>query len=122
LKKFLAATYLWVLLLPVVFIVLGAASNQLAVIANHDVMPVLMNEARIQVSGGAVTIGDVRFLDPKHSVMDEHTHLTFLCDIIDVGDIESIGDLGIDFGQWMWDFAPFLWGSLLCLKVYKLTV
>lgn len=120
-RKFLAETYLWILLLPVMLIVLGAASNQAAVIANGDVMPVNISPAKIEVMGGTADFAGVRYLDPMHSVMTPETHLKALCDIIDVGSIESIGDLAIDFGYWLWNFAPFVWGALLCLKVYSLT-
>lgn len=120
-KKFLAETYLWILLVPWVIFLTGAASNQLAVIANHDAMPVLVNDAKIHSHGGTVDIDGRRFIDPNHTVMDDHTHLKVLCDIIDIDGIESVGDLGIDLGQWMWSYAPYLWGFLLCLKVRRLT-
>ena len=39
-RRLLAVTFLWVLALPVGLIILGAASNQIAMIANGGSMPV----------------------------------------------------------------------------------
>jgi hypothetical protein len=43
--NFLRKTALWILLLPVAIIGVGAASNQLVLIANHDKFPVMVNSA-----------------------------------------------------------------------------
>jgi hypothetical protein len=112
-------TMLWILLLPVGLIILGAALNQAAVIANHDAMPVQANEARVMMmSNDSVTVAGKTFFDPRHSVMTADTRLKVLCDVFDFGDsISSIGDLLIDFGGWLWAFAPYVWGALVCLKL-----
>jgi hypothetical protein len=119
-KQFVSVTFLWLLLLPVALIILGAASNQAAVIANHDTMPVLINEARIAAHGGSRDFGGLRMLDPEHSVMTAESHLKVLCDVIDVGDIESVGDLMLDLGEWLWTFVPYTWGVLICLRLYSM--
>ena len=123
LRKFLAETYVWIVLLPVALIVLGAAMNQVAIIANHDVMPVLINSGKVMMAGGVRPFDGREMLDPMHSVMNKDTHLKFLCDILDFQDgIYSLGDEVLFLGIWMWAFAPYLWGFLICLKVYKLAV
>jgi hypothetical protein len=122
--NFLRKTRLYILALPVLFIVLGAASNQAVLIANHDKFPVLENAVRLNrdVKRGTVKVlndGTI-MLDEVHCLMTNETHLNFLADIFDFGhQIESIGDLFIDFGQWLWGYAPFIWGiSLLRKYVY----
>ena len=122
-RKFVIETFVWILLLPVALIVLGAAMNQVAIIANHDAMPVLINSGKISVGDGTRVFDGREMLDPMHSVMNKNTHLKVLCDILDFQDgIYSIGDEFLLLGGWLWAFAPYTWGFLLCLKVYKLTV
>ncbi len=62
---------------------------------------------------------DHGMLDDVHCVMTPQTHLNFLADVIDVGSIESVGDLLIDLGSWSWPYAPFVWGTALLVKNRK---
>jgi len=139
-RKFLIETFVWMLLLPVGLIIAGSLSNQLVLWANYDKFPVMVNPAKMQVMtdatpvvnpDGSITVKGGHFvilpdgtimMDPTHCVMTKKTHLNFLADVFDFHEqIESIGDLTIELGQWLWVFAPYLWGAIICLKVYKLT-
>jgi hypothetical protein len=102
-RRFLRDTYLYILLVPVGLIVLGAALNQAVMIANGDTFPVLVNSVK---SGGQLP-GSM--LDNIHSVMSSGSRLRFLGDIFDFGPIESIGDLLIELGSWLWSYAPAVW-------------
>jgi hypothetical protein len=67
---------------------------------------------------GTYTLPDgTVMLDYTHCIMTKKTHLNFLADVIDRGDIESVGDLLIDFGSWTWVFAPFIWGFAVVTKL-----
>jgi hypothetical protein len=107
-------TALWVLLLPYAFIFAGAASNQLVLIANHDTFPVMMNDyAAAQIMPQGID-------EEGHVLMTSHTHLNALADIFDFHDRwSSIGDLSLDLGGWLAGFCPFVWGTLIILKVTK---
>jgi hypothetical protein len=123
--NFLRKTSLYILAIPVLFTFLGAASNQLVLVANHDSFPVMWNDKKIRnltkkdeeqfikvqflaptpayEANGAVMIDEV------HCVMTPNTHLNFLADIFDMKDaIYSIGDLSLMLGEWFWAFAPFV--------------
>lgn len=115
-RNFIAGTFLWVLLAPAVLIILGGVSNQLVCIVNHNTMPVLMSEARARTTG-TVEINGLQYLDARHSLMTPNSHLVILADIFEHGEIESIGDLGIDLGQWLWGYAPAIWGVLVCFRL-----
>lgn len=95
--------------------------NQMAMISNHDAMPVLVNSGKLSTLDGGVRPFDGReMLDPRHSVMNKDTRLKVLCDILDFGDgIYSIGDELIYLGGWMWGFAPFLWGAAASCSLMK---
>jgi hypothetical protein len=126
--KFLRKTALWILLSPLALGFLGAASNQLVLNVNNDTFPVRISPARLAllVEGakqeldvsGAVIQGDVMvlpdgkiMLDKTHCVMTSKTHLNWLADIIDLqSETESVGDIMLDLGSWLWTFAPFVWG------------
>lgn len=101
---------LWVLLLPYLVFGVGAASNQLVLIANHDKFPVMLNEA-----------GRVRFkpdanglIDQRHCVMTHETHLNALADIFDfqVG-WYSIGDFLLMLSDWLSGFCIYVWMALV---------
>lgn len=104
--NFLRVTALWVMLLPIVLNVAGALSNQVVLYVNHGKFPVSVNQYR------AAKSADVNgMFDEEHCVMTSQTHLNLLADVFDWHkDIESIGDLSIDLGGWLWTFAPFVWG------------
>ena len=121
--NFLKKTSLYILALPLLLIVLGAASNQVVLIANHDTFPVMLNDKKTQ----AMTVeqkfvaspilkpqpameeadGTV-MLDDVHCVMTHKTHLNALADVFDLGSIYSIGDFALILGDYLWAFAPFL--------------
>lgn len=133
---FLRLTRLWILLLPIAFTFTGAASNQLVLAANHDKFPVMVNERKlrefeqhdrqdqnvIQALGSLVGIdiqappvNDDGMLDDVHCVMTSATHLNFLADWIDLPEATySPGDLLLELGDWSMNYAPLLWGFLLC--------
>jgi Family of unknown function (DUF5317) len=102
----------WVLLLPLGVELAGVVSNQLVLIANSDKFPVMLNTHKMQSA-------DVDgMIDDTHCVMTSETHLNGMADILDFKDaIYSIGDLFIAFGQWLWSFAPFVWGALVLRKL-----
>lgn len=114
-KKFFLATYLWILLLPPTFFFVGAASNQLVLIANHDTFPVLMNGAAV------AHVMPFGYDDQGHVLMTSQTHLNALGDIFDFhDDWVSIGDLFLSVGTWLQTFCPFVWGVLIIKKVLEL--
>jgi hypothetical protein len=121
--KFLTKTSLYILALPLLLTVLGAASNQIVLIANHDTFPVLLNEKKTEaataeqkfVQSPVIKPQPARedaeglvMLDDVHCVMTHETHLNDLADIFDLGNIYSIGDFGLILGDYLWVFAPFL--------------
>lgn len=115
--------YWYLIVIPVLLIVLGAASNQLVLIANGGRFPVLLNAAQIgffMQDSGKVVDG-ISYLDEVHTVMRPEDHLRVLADIINLGraGVMSIGDLFIELGQFFWNFTPFMW---LALAVRKLSI
>ncbi len=105
--KFLRKTYLYILAIPIFLIILGASLNQAVMIANHGKFPVQLNSTAQEALGAKP--GDV--LDGRgHSVMAPEDHLKVLADILNFGNIYSIGDELIDLGSWGWTFAPYVWG------------
>lgn len=127
--SFLRKTFLYILAIPLLFIVLGAASNQAVMIANHNTFPVQINLVKMYewtnkgqtvvvvppvpgVAPGAVMIDDT------HCLMTDKTHLNFMADVFDFhNSIESIGDLSIDLGEWLWMPAPFVWAFAVMKKL-----
>lgn len=109
--KFFTKTVVWLVALPYALILLGAASNQLVLIANGGKFPVLLNEivaARFSADG---------MIDKEHCVMTNQTRLNALADIFNFGDIESVGDLSIDLGAFL---QPFTFGAWLAVVIRKL--
>jgi len=122
--NFLKKTSLYILAIPVLFTFLGAASNQLVLIENHDTFPVMVNDRKLadmadhdkksveikfnQPNPAEKQDGTV-YLDDVHVEMTSHTHLNFLADVFDLKDgIYSIGDFLLMLGEWLSAFAPFL--------------
>jgi hypothetical protein len=116
LLAFLRYTALWILLLPPAFHFVGAASNQLVLIANHDKFPVMENDWR--ASNETVLNG---IIDPGgHCLMTSDTHLNFLADIFDFHDgIYSIGDLMLMTGDWLDSFCIYVWLALIIKKLHE---
>lgn len=121
-SKFLRATYLWIIAVPVLLILLGAASNQLVLIANHDTFPVMINPIKLTAWGGVNgTFGNTAMVDVVHCVMTPETHLNLLADVFDFhSTIMSIGDLLSDLGEWLWQYALIAWLVLVVKKLNNL--
>lgn len=112
--KLLRVTMLWIVLLPYLVQGIGAASNQLVLIANHDKFPVMLNEAaRVKFEPDANGM-----IDAVHCVMTSNTHLNLLADVFDfhVGWF-SIGDGLLSLGQWLSSFSLFVWMGLVIQKL-----
>jgi hypothetical protein len=121
------STYLWILLFPLILRTGGVASNQLVLFVNHDRFPVAMNVAKLNgwVPEEARIVSDdgIVMIDSVHCLMTSKTHLNILADIFDFHkEIESIGDIMIEYGEWMWTFCPFIWGALLIFKASRTEV
>jgi uncharacterized protein DUF5317 len=131
-RRFVLTTYLWVLLLPLGCTFVGAASNQIVLIANHDTFPVMMNASDLKKFTAEVhaaqeneeidpsTIPDIDngMLDNSHCIMTPYTHLNFLADIFDFKTAYfSVGDGLLEVGDWLWSFCPFVWLVLVVRKL-----
>jgi Family of unknown function (DUF5317) len=115
-RQFLRITAIWILLLPVVLGLLGAASNQLVLIANHGKFPVMYNAA---ITARALALFPDGQLDEVHCLMTSETHLNFLADIFNLHTaIFSIGDFFLMLGDWMWAFCPFIWLFEVCRRLH----
>ncbi len=133
--SFLRRTSLYLLAIPVLFTFLGAASNQVVLIANHDSFPVMVNDKKLQEMTEpeekptgiqfakpmpAFAADDAVYLDDVHVAMTSHTHLNALADIFDMKDaIYSIGDFSLMLGDWFWAFAPFVFVFDVVRKLQK---
>ena len=121
--SFLRRTSLYLLAIPVLFTFLGAASNQVVLIANHDTFPVMVNAKKLQEMTEpreqksrlrykpipALETGDTVMIDDVHCNMTSETHLNFLADVFDLHNaIYSIGDFMLMLGEWFGVFAPFV--------------
>jgi hypothetical protein len=139
-RHFLCTTFLWVLFLPYALIGVGAASNQVVLIANHDKFPVMLNHKKlIEMTQPTVTLVEILegkepkeqpkadavadedgMIDDIHCVMTDKTHLNALADVFDMHDsIYSIGDFVLMIGEWMGTFTPFVWGALAIKRLYE---
>lgn len=113
--RFLRSTALWILLLPYAATFVGAASNQLVLIANHDKFPVLANSVKLEAMGYDAAN---EMIDDTHCVMTHQTHLNAFADIFDFNDgIYSVGDLLIMTGGWLSGFCIYIW---VVVAAYKL--
>lgn len=107
---------LWIVAIPLLLILLGIASNQAVIIANHDKFPVMFNG----LNGSGISVGQLLPDDPIHCMMGPSTHLNFLADIFDFHDgLYSIGDGLLYTGLWLWKYAPAVWIFTLCSLVLK---
>jgi hypothetical protein len=122
--KFFRKTALWILAIPLALSLMGAASNQLVLNANHDKFPVEVNTLKEEVmvykmsqewKEATADLPDAPTLpegmiDDIHCVMTKDTHLNALADVFDLKDrIYSIGDFLLMLGDWLLTFAPFVW-------------
>jgi hypothetical protein len=121
-RRFLCSSFLWVLLAPYLIFGIGAASNQVVLIANHDAFPVLLNPVKLAAilpdDAVALPPGRSQMIDTVHETMTKDTRLNALADIFDLGSIYSIGDFAIILGLWLNTFAPFVWGVLVFKKCW----
>lgn len=131
--KFLRKTSLYILAAPLLCFFLGAASNQVVLNANEDTFPVRISQAKLEkleqgsveeLADGTKIVGDVMILpdgkimlDYVHCVMTPNTHLNFLADIYDLGNIYSIGDFALMLGEWALAPAPFVWAFVVIGKL-----
>ena len=121
--KFLRKTSLYILAVPVMLFMLGSASNQAVLWANHDKFPVMVNtlKERVMVAQAQANYKELAaeagidptlpagMIDDTHCVMTDKTHLNFLADVFDMKTaIYSIGDFSLMLGEWLFGFAPFL--------------
>jgi len=128
--KSLRKTSLYILAIPIVLTLVGAASNQAVLYANNDRFPVMWNtykvaQYRLGLEKTADTSEDLDiviqatfdlqalesegFIDDTHCVMTSQTHLNLLADIFDMKNaIYSIGDFLLMLGEWLGAFSPFL--------------
>ena len=139
--SFLRRTSLYILAIPVLFTFLGAASNQVVLIANHDTFPVMVNDKKLAEMTEtkekfpvmelklhkvfkptpAQEKNDAVMLDDVHCAMTSKTHLNALADIFDLKDaIYSIGDFLLMLGEWFSVFAPFVFVFDTTRKLAKL--
>jgi hypothetical protein len=123
--RFLTVTYLWILLTPYLFILLGNVSNQAVFSANNDMFPVRENAVKLladlKADPDLVQLNlNMResdpnapiMLDDRHCLMSDKTHLNWLGDIFDFHtDIVSIGDMLVNFGYWLQSFCPYLFAA-----------
>lgn len=133
LRKF---PYLWLIAVPVLSIFLGAASNQVVLVANHGKFPVMINDAfyakfctippdadpeLIAMIPPIACLKGGQMIDEVHSIMGPNSHLKLLSDIFPLGDaIYSVGDGLINFGSWMLTFSPIAWLFLTMRRLYNL--
>ena len=134
--NFLRKTSLYILAVPVLFTLLGAASNQVVLIANHDTFPVMVNDKKLAEMTGpreqkainfnkpqpAFEIEDAVMLDEVHCAMTSKTHLNALADIFDRKDaIYSIGDFMLMLGEWLgsFTFAIFVFDVVRKLRKHE---
>jgi hypothetical protein len=108
---------LWIVLLPYAIFGLGAASNQLVLIANHDKFPVMVNlvkQTAYQDASGNLPDG---MIDEVHCIMTKDTRLNFLADVFDMHDsIYSVGDGLLVAGESTKGYAFLVWAALLLYK------
>jgi hypothetical protein len=119
--NFLKKTSLYILAIPVLFTFLGAASNQLVLIVNHDRFPVMINDKKLALMTEskdeqreihfakpmpAFEADGAIMLDDTHCSMTNETNLNFLADVFDMKDaIYSIGDFMLMLGEWLGSFT-----------------
>ena len=139
--NFLRKTSLYLLAAPLLVTFLGIASNQVVLIANHDKFPVMLNQLKLQKIQDAKDANPEEdailpiftkeqpaevsdnfvMLDNVHCVMTSDTHLNFLADVFDFGDIYSIGDFMLMLGEWLgsFTFAIFVFDVVRKLRKHE---
>ena len=117
--SFLRKTSLYLLAIPALFFFLGAASNQVVLIANHDKFPVMLNDTKSAVIADDLKGAEIPpliyhavvkdgMIDNTHCLMTQQTHLNALADVFDLGSIYSVGDFLLMLADWLWAFMPCL--------------
>lgn len=125
--------YWYLLVVPILLLCLGVASNQAVLIANHGKFPVMMNPSwmAIKCSTAGMDPDEIaeipaiscarggEMIDKTHSVMGPNSHLKILSDIFPIGSIYSIGDGCIMLSDWLLTFTPYMWIGLALRKLYR---
>lgn len=137
--QWLKKTALWIVAVPTLAFVMGVASNQVVLMANHDTFPVMINDAKMfrhvqtcvadaaeaqdeQAAEICLAMAQHGYIDDTHVVMTPKTHLNFLADVFDFGPmgIWSVGDIAIELGGagmgLMWPIWFFVAVGKLCKK------
>jgi hypothetical protein len=139
--NFFRKTSLYIIAVPVLFTLLGAASNQVVLIANHDTFPVMVNDKKLAemtetkekfhdrelklhkvFKPTPAQENDAVMLDDVHCAMTSKTHLNALADIFDLKDaIYSIGDFMLMLGEWLgsFTFAIFVFDVVRKLRKHE---
>lgn len=127
--KFLRKSLLYIVLAPYAVFGIGAACNQVVLVANNDTFPVRMNPIKAaKWHPNATTLAPstryphgVEMLDDTHCAMTEYTHFNWLADNFYFHDsgIISIGDMFISIGGWGMEFTPFVWFGAFLRKQFE---
>jgi hypothetical protein len=116
LRNVFFGAYLWILAVSPALQGIGTVSNQLVLWANGDKFPVMLSPVKI----AALTPDANGMIDPIHCVMTSATHLNWLADIWDFhSQIDSIGDLTLDFSDWLASPLFFIWLTLIACKATR---
>ena len=133
--------YKFLIIVPLLLIFCGSASNQAVLVANWGKFPVMLNEYQVnkiyavrhdmEDAGFSALNSSVRlnkpqidkndqFIDGVHSIMGHNSRLKFLADWINLQTmIASPGDMLIFLGSWLFAFTPFIWIALILRDVAR---
>jgi hypothetical protein len=141
--KFLRKTALWIIAVPLICYILGAACNQVVLVSNQDRFPVQVNdysltslhdeleqaasdtnpahkEAAQEAQFRLMALDEEGFLDDVHVVMGSKTHLNWLGDWCDLKDAHySPGDGLLILGEYGMQYAFVLWMFVAILKLSR---
>lgn len=115
-KKIRIPYWYWIAI-PYGMLYFGIGLNQLALVANHNQMPVDLPASLWGVCVDPINaFGEA--MDTIHSCMTKDAHLKFLCDWIVIGNpnpdyIMSPGDLFIFAYEWLVSFVWYVWAALV---------
>lgn len=121
-NKLKKVPYWYLLAVPSLTFYLGVGLNQLALVANHNQMPVDLPASLWDVCADPVH-AFAQADDTVHSCMTPKTHLKFLCDWIVIGNpnpdyIMSPGDCFIFLYEAFVPFVYYLWIALMIRDFY----
>lgn len=115
--------YWYVLVIPYAALYLGIGMNQLALVTNHNQMPVDWPQSMWAQCEADPVAPQAEQGDLVHSCMTEKTHLKFLCDWIMIGNptpdyIMSPGDIFIFTYEMIAPYMYFLWFVLMVKEFF----